>query len=485
MSSDPFILSFMVLLAGGVASRSAGAPPDVDLQTLVRNYSAQRIVELNAGESYSFKLRSGAERVIRLVSVKEQRDSVVNLVRRAEVRVEIDGRPVDLVCAPYVMPTETAGLRVQADTTSGWGNITKQAQLSIWDATDPIVDTKRFVFPIRNYRLFCHGTQAYDEPVHLGAGDDAPEGQRFYHDYGFDMAGFEGRDEVISAVEGKVVAFWPSREDLCSVLVQDRHGMIWEFAHLKAVESDVVLDAQLAPGRKIGLLGRSGPSGNFSHLHVGLYLTRDDLDSDSRTRRLNLFPWLVTAYQARYAGGVFAIARPHQMVLTGEKAVFDGGNSLAFGGGKIVEWRWVFPDGATVKQAKAEKVFERPGAYVVELWVKDSQRAEDVDFCQVKVFSKSKPEKSMPHIFMTCTPTQDVRPNQPVTFRFWPQGEGCGSIKVEFDDGTQVADYQPYAELQHSFKTPGLHIVTVRCEAGGKPIMQKLKVVVSEAAGGK
>ena len=157
---------------------------------------------------------------------------------------------------------------------------------------------------------------------------------------------------------------------------------------------------------------------------------------------------------------------------------FDGSNSLAWGGGKIVEWRWVFPDGQTVRQAKARKKFDRPGAYVAALWVKDDKGAEDVDFCQVKVYSRPTPEPAMPHIFMTCTPTQNIRPNQPVTFRFWFQGSGGGLIKVDFDDGTQLSDYRSFTELQHGFKTPGVHVVAAQCEAAGKPIVQKLKVVV-------
>jgi hypothetical protein len=226
------------------------------------------------------------------------------------------------------------------------------------------------------------------------------------------------------------------------------------------------------------MLGKTGPSGNFSHLHLGSYLTQHDLDVDNRDKRLNLYPWLVAAYQAQHPKGLVAIARPHHQVRTGESVDFDGSNSLAWGGGRIVEWRWAFPDGQTVRQAKATKTFERPGAYVAALWVKDDKGAEDVDFCQVKVFSKPTAEPAMPHIFMTYTPTQNIRPDQPVTFRFWFQGSGGGPIKVNFGDGTRIADYQSNTEVQHAFKKPGIHVVTAQCEAAGKPIMQKLKVVV-------
>jgi hypothetical protein len=159
--------------------------------------------------------------------------------------------------------------------------------------------------------------------------------------------------------------------------------------------------------------------------------------------------------------------------------VLDGSNSLAFGG-KIVEWRWVFHDGQEVRQARAEKVYDKPGAYVAALWVKDDKGQEDVDFCQVKVFSAANPESAMPHIFMTCTPTEDIRPGQPVRLRFWFQGRGAGPIQVDFDDDTHVAGYQSYAELAHSFKTPGLHVVTAQTTADGMPVEQKLKIVVGK-----
>ncbi len=85
----------------------------------------------------------------------------------------------------------------------------------------------------------------------------------------------------------------------------------------------------------------------------------------------------------------------------------------------------------------------------------------------------------MPHIFMTHTPAEDIRPDQPVSFRLWFQGANGKPLQIDFGDGTEVADYQSYSELRHSFKTPGLHIVTARCDAAGLPITQKQKVVVT------
>jgi hypothetical protein len=472
-------LPFM-LTAIAIAATCRGAEsPESALNRLIKPYSSQQIVWLDVQESFTFKLANGDARAIRLISVEDSRDSVVNFVRRSDVRVEIDGRPLDLVSMPFVMPTEIGGLRIQADTTSGYGNISKRVQLSLWDAAHPIVDTKRFVFPLRNFRLLSHGVQAYNEPVHLGAGDGDPAGQLFYHDYGFDMGGFENGQTVVSPIAGKIALFWPSREDLCSVVVEDANGLNWELAHLHSVGADIVLGRQVAAGQTIGVLGKSGPSGNFSHLHLGTYLNKHDLDGDNRNRRLNLYSWLVAAYQAEHPQGILAVARPHHVVLTGEKVLLDGSNSLVWNGNKIVQWRWVLPDGRKIDQAKAEAAFYRPGAYIATLWIKDDHGNEDVDFCQVKVYSKDHREKGMPHIYMSSTPTEDIRPDQPVRFRFWNQGNLVGPVTVAFDDGTKIENYKPYTEFSHRFKTPGIHVVTSRCDNEGKRIEQKLKIVVA------
>ncbi len=450
------------------------------LNRIVRPYSTQRIVCLDPGESTRYTLRNGQTRTVRLVAVQEERDRVINHIRRAAVRVEIDGQPLRLDCTPYVMPTETAGLRLQADTTSGWTPLPKRVQFSLWDASLPIVDVNRFRFPLRRFRLFSHGTQAFNEPVHLGLTDGDPAGNKFYHNYGFDLAGYEGAEEVLSAIDGKVVLFWPSRENLCSVGIDDSEGFHWEFAHLSAVEPHIVLGARVAAGQRIGTLGRTGPSGNFSHLHLASCLPRDASGRDwGNNTRLNLYPWVVTAYQAERPKGLFAVARPHQTVQTGETVVLDASRSLAFGGRRIVDWRWTLDTGEEYRQARAEVTFNRPGAYVATLWVKDDTGAADVDFCQVKVYSAGNREHGLPHIFMTSTPTEEVRPGQPVRLRCWFQGRSRPPFAVDFGDGEHLADCRSYTELSHQYAQPGVYVVTARAESDGKPVCSKLKVVVT------
>jgi len=446
------------------------------LNKIIDKYSQQEIICLDVNEEYQFKLNDGSKRAIRLISVDEYSDSVVGMVRKAKVNVEVNGKLLNLTCAPYVMPTEIEGIRIQADTTSAWLSIPKRVQFSIWDAGNSIVHKEQFGFPIRNYLLFSHGMQSYNEVVHLGWTDGCPEGVTFYHNYGIDFAGYEGREEIISCIDGTVVRLSLKR-DYIFVVIRNDDGLIWEYGHLDSVSPEVKMGSRIVKGRKLGVLGKTGPSGNFAHLHLGNYLSQADLDSGKINRRLNLYPWLISTYERQYQKMLYAVARPHQTVSTGEKVLFDGSNSLNFGG-KIVSYKWILPDGETVNGITAEKRFDKPGVYIAELWITDENGRKDVDFQKIRVFTASAPEGSIPAIFMTRTPANDIVVDQPVFFRFWLQGAKDKVVKVDFGDGTVIDNYISYTEIRHRFESPGIHVVTTSGTIDGKSITQKQKVVV-------
>jgi len=468
-------MSLAISLAAVAAIAASSAAEEVTLADAARiQYSTQRFVYLDIGESYTFRLKDGSERRLHLKSVAEQRDSVIGLLRRADVAVEIDGKPLELVCEPYHMPAQRDGLRIAADTTSGWVNLPKRVQFSLWDASDPIVDVRRFVFPLPRYRLFSQGTQAHNEPVHLGHRDGDPDGQRFYHNYGFDLAGFEGKDPVVSCVEGTVLEADPATGTLA---IEDDRGIVVHFGHLDSILPEVRQGAKVSRGQSVGMLGRKGGSGNFSHLHIGLFLSPDDFRADRPCRALNLYPWLVEAY--RHAAGMklCAVARPHLAVRAGEAVRFDGTRSLAFGS-PLASCRWEFPDGVSLSGARVQRVFDAPGTYMAALWVEDARGMRDVDFATVRVYSKEKPEGVMPTLFVTYAPSRDIRVDQPVWFRIWPQGRDLSPIRIDLGDGRVVERYEPYATIVHRFKTPGIHVVTATAASAGLPVTQKVKVVV-------
>jgi len=449
----------------------------VALNRLIKRYSDQQIFGLDIGETYTFKTNDGRATEIRLVSVTETRDSVIGLVRRAVVDVEVDGRSIRLVCDPYAMPSEIQGLKICADTTSVWSQTPKRVQLSIWDAAAPLVHTDRFGFPLRDYVFLSHGTQGYNEAVHLGRRDGDPQGQRFCHDYGFDIAGFEGREVIVSCTDGEIVQLHPATGRPWSVVVQDEDGLMWDYGHLDSISPNVKKGNLIRKGDAIGILGKTGPSGNFSHLHVGTYVSQADLRERRSNRRLNLYPWLVTAYQKQYGPTPLAVARPHQTVVTGERVRFDGSRSIA-SDAPITSYRWRLPGGSVVDRSAAEVTFDKAGVYVATLQVKDASGREDVDFCRVKVFTKDALEKSMPTIFMTHSPTLKVTVGQPVCFRFWLQARDLSPIQVDFGDGTVIEGYASYSELEHRFQTAGIHVVTASATVASKPITQCQKVIV-------
>ena len=465
------ITHHLIEIVGGASEQSYEITPD--MATKIK-YSTQRFVYLDPGQTYTFRLKDGTEKRITLVSVKEYEDSVIHLIHRADVKVEIDGRPVGLVCAPYIMPMEIGGLRIQADTTSAWLNIPKRVQFSLWDASSPIVDTSLFCFPLPEYRLFSHGMQAYNEPVHLGDRDGDPQGQRFYHNYGVDLAGYEGRQKVLSCISGTVVRTDP---DQGSLFIRDDRGFILYYGHLDSILSGIKVGSVVSRGQWVGMLGKRGASGNFSHLHVGAYLSESAMNMDRLNRNLNLYPWLVTTYQHENATNLYAVARPHKMALTGDKVLFDGSNSLSFKS-NITSFKWEFHDGTSADGPVAEKVYNKPGCYIASLWIKNAQGDVDVDFCKVKVFSRSAPESVIPTLFVTYYPSARVYVDDPVNFRLWPQGMEVENIRIEFDDGAIIRNCRAYSAFTHKFKTPGIHIATVTGTAGKLPVMQKVKIVV-------
>jgi murein DD-endopeptidase MepM/ murein hydrolase activator NlpD len=465
------------LIVSGIYTGASLAGTEDRFNQLIKKYSDQEIVCLDIGEQYRFKMKDGSKKLIRLVSVEEHRDSVVKLVRWADVVIEVEGKNLHLACAPYTMPTEFNGIRIQADTTSAWHPLPKRVQFSIWDSSDPIVNTEQFGFPLSNYALFSHGMQAYNEVVHLGWMDGCPKGVAFYHDYGIDFGGYEGRQSIVSCTDGTVLQLSTERKHIF-VVIQDDDGFIWDYGHFDSIALSVKKGTRIKRGQKIGVLGKTGPSGNFSHLHLGTYVSRSDFEADKSNRRLNLYPWIVTTYARQCHESLYAVARPHQTASTGEKVVFDASRCLSFGP-KIVSYQWVLPDRQTDRSMKAETIFDKPGIYIATLWIKDEQGNQDVDFGKVKVFTASSPEGSIPTIYMTHVPAYDIVVDQPVFFQLWLQGVDKGLIEIDFGDGTIIRDYVSYSEIQHSFKSPGIHIITARSTIDGKPIIQKQKVVVS------
>jgi hypothetical protein len=197
------------LLLGWAVPLPAEPPPT--LRPLVR------AVDLNLGESQTVELADGSRAAVKLLALRETRDRLRHAVRRAEVRVRVNGREVSLVSANYRLPVTVAGVRIDCPVTRGyrrdstrdtrgrdpWG-LDKDARLRLWPAGSPLLRPGTFRYPARQ-RWFASATQMANEPVHVDGGENPLARQIYYH-YGLDIGGAEGLVEVIAATDGLVVA---------------------------------------------------------------------------------------------------------------------------------------------------------------------------------------------------------------------------------------------------------------------------------------
>ena len=81
-------------------------------------------------------------------------------------------------------------------------------------------------------------------------------------------------------------------------------------------------------GQKIGVLGKEGSSGGWSHLHF-------DIKSKQPSGKWGIqegYAFLWEAYQREHRPQIIAVARPHHLIWAGEKVVLDGSRSWSSGG---------------------------------------------------------------------------------------------------------------------------------------------------------
>ena len=332
------ITALPLVLAWIVVSPLAAEPPAATRTPLVRT------VDLDVGERQEVVLCDGSRATVQLLDLDEQRDSVRQAVRRAVATVDVNGQRIELVAAMYHLPVTIAGVRIDCAVTKGytedsskkniWG-LVKDARLRLWPADSPLIEPDTFSYPAKA-KWFSSDTQMANEPVFVDGGEVPGRRATYYH-YGLDFGGVEGMVDVVAATDGLVVSAadktLPGYEDTpvaprydVVYLVDDR-GWYYRYSHLQTIEPGIVPGTKVTRGQKIGVLGKEGGSGGWSHLHF---------DIQSRqpsglwgTQEAYGFVW--EAYQREYQPRIVAVARPHQLVWTGEPATLDGSKSWSAG----------------------------------------------------------------------------------------------------------------------------------------------------------
>ncbi len=478
------------LILFGCASAETNSAP------LVLHSSA----DLSVGESLDVPIGGDRPVRVKLLDLQETLDDVNGAVRVAKVKVDIDGREVTLTSGTYRLPVTVGAVQVDCPITKGyivkgnrkniWG-LLKDARLRFWPAGSPWIPPGTFGYPARQ-RWFAGSTQMGNEPV-FADGGDLPAKKEIYYHYGLDIGGSEGLVDVVAATDGLVVSSGsevlegpgqepPVQKRYDVVYLLDARGWYYRYSHLKFIEATIRPGVRVAMGRKLGVLGKEGGSGGWTHLHFDI--TRKQSSGLWGIEEGYAFIWQASLQE--HPRAVTAVARPHALIWAGQKAVLDGSNSHGTG----LRYDWTFTEGGQATGPRVERLYEKPGSFCEILKVTDAAGRVDYDFMAVQVIDKAKPEQPPPVVNATYAPTFGIRPLDPVVFKVrtfrdseggetWDFGDGSPSVKVKSDANKDQHAATGYAETIHKYAKAGHYLVSVEhSSASGVKAVTRLQVRV-------
>jgi hypothetical protein len=318
-----------------------------------------------------------------------------------------------------------------------------------------------------------------------------------YYHQGFDFGGADRIVPILAATDGIVVsARAAAADDLPDcirprydvVYLLDPRGWYYRYSHFDSIDDAVQVGGRVAKGQKIGMLGKEGASGGWSHLHFELIRPQESgkYGSDS------MYAFLHQVYQASYKEPVIAVARPQVLGFAGRPILLDGRRSWAAVGRNGLLFEWSFADGTKAKTATAARTFSEPGRYCPTLKVMDANGNVDYDFAKVTIADPQIPEKQRCYLHAAYWPTQEIRAGDEVaffvrSFRFqpavgkevWDFGDGTATVETQSDGAVEAHNKDGYAVTKHVFRAPGYYIVSVtRRNPDGQVATAKLDVRV-------
>jgi murein DD-endopeptidase MepM/ murein hydrolase activator NlpD len=442
-----------------------------------------RAVDIDVGATEHVEFSDAKHATVKLLSIDETRDKARSAIREARVDVEINGSRVTLSCGNYRLPVALG--EVQADCTvtkayyqntdhDHWG-LEKDARLRLWPAGSPFMPRGSMVYPVRQ-RWFASRTQMANEPTYVDGGERVTSAKIYYH-AGLDIGGAEGLVDVLAATSGVVVglgtAVVEQEKDNASldhqyndtIWVQDERGWYHRYTHLYSFDPSVKLGGRVVMGQKIGTLGKEGGSGGWSHLHYEI-LSRQ---ASGKLGTQEGYAFLWEAYQRQYKPHLIAVARPHQAILVGEKAMLDG--SRSWSESHFVRYEWTFTDGEKASGSKVEKSYTKAGTFSEVLKITDDHGRTAYDFETVNVLDPKHPEQVPPSIQAAYWPTVGLAPGKPVTFKVRTFGTTDGEESWSFGDGATATTKSDgnieeharngFAVTTHAFTKPGDYLVRV------------------------
>jgi hypothetical protein len=441
-------------------------------------------VDLNVGEERLVELPDGRRTTVKLVSLRETRDKVRGAVRKAVGTIEVDGTPLKLESGNYRLPVTVGGVQVDCPVTGGyvgnsrrnaWG-LEAAARLRLWPAGSSWVEPGTFAYPLQQ-RWFASDTQMCNEPVFVDGPENAVAKSIYYHE-GLDFGGCEGMAESMAAADALVVSVGeerlPGHEDspvsprYDVVYLLDRRGWYHRHSHLHSIDPAVKPGATVAMGQRVGVLGKEGSSGGWSHLHFDVTRRQPSGAWGSEYG----YPFIWQAYLAERSPELIAVARPHHFIWAGQKVTLDASRSWSAEGLKL-RYEWSFADGTKGRGPRVSRAYPKCGIFSEIVKVSDARGHVGYDFAVVQVANPEDPANSASGIHAAYAPTFDIRPGQDVTFKVrsfgtqhgeevWDFGDGSDPVAVRSDGNANRHDPAGYAVATHSFGEPGDYLVSVR-----------------------
>lgn len=465
-------LTFLLLIV--VLAATDGRADDDPLTPLLR------AVDMDVGERRQVELHDGSTAEIELLAVEPVTDSVLDAVRKVNVTVRVNGVEQTIQSGNYNLPVTVGGVQVDCPVTADymnrahidWWGLKKDARLRLWPEESPYVWPGTFVYPV-NQKWLASSTWYSNEPV-----DSPRPGGKIYYHAGLDLGGAEDMVEVYSATDGVVVSargevLPGTPEDPVSprydvVYVRDARGWYYRYSHLHSIVSDLELGQRVRAGQRIGMLGKEGASGGWSHLHFEIKSRQPS--GSWGTQDGYAFLW--QAYRRQHDPEVLAVARPHKVLHAGETTTLSAADSWAKR--EIASYEWTLSDGSSARGPQVDRTYEEPGTYSEIVRVADGAGHYDYDVTVVKVFPEGSSGQNGPFgIHATYYPTFDITPGEKVFFQVRARGITEGHDVWDFDDGSDPVKVKSnidpdshagvgYSLTSHRFEKPGDYLVKVQ-----------------------
>lgn len=469
----------MLGICGLYLASQAAADQNVSLEPLLR------VIDLNIGQTQDVQLADGNTVSVKLISLDEQRDSIRNAVREARVKIHVDDEVVELVSATYRLPTKVGKVQIDCSITKGYNSngtrdswaLDKDARIRLWPIDSPFLKVGTFTYPVKQ-RWFASLTQMCNVPTYVDGCEQPARKQIYYHN-GLDIGGCEALTEVVAATDGLVVSTGlevlpehsentPVRPRYDVVYLLDARGWYYRYSHLNKIDPLIKPGRLIRMGDPIGLLGKEGGSGGWSHLHFGIAARQPS----GRWGEQEGYAFLWESYVRQHQPELIAVARPHRLIRAGESVQLDGSRSWSQAG-RIRKYEWQFTDGSLAEGAKVRRAYPKPGCYSEVLKVTDDQGRVAYDFGIVQVLDRDPAAALPPMIHPAYWPTQGITAGDSVTFKVrtfgttdgeetWDFGDGSQLVQVRSDGNVKKLDPDGYAVTTHKFDSAGDYLVRVQ-----------------------